>query len=97
MKPRRSLFTPHKVKKGPGKDAKMSSVRFTRGVTASGRTFEFHDDWQAPNNSHRLLEEPWVGYTINLAEGVSNLSFRTRERRDAAAAAEPKPRWSDLD
>ena len=97
MKPRRSLFTPHKVKKGPGKDAKMSSVRFTRGVTASGRTFEFHDDWQAPNNSHRLLEEPWVGYTINLSEGTPvSSSLPPRGVREAAAAV-PRSRWSDFD
>ena len=97
MKPRRSLFTPYKVKKGPGKDANMSSVRFTRGVTASGRMFEFHDDWQAPNNSHRLLEEPWVGYTINIVEGMSdNLSLQLRGRRDEIAAPRAL-RWGDLE
>ena len=105
LKPRRSLFTPFKVKKGPGKTQKMSSVRFTRGVTESGRVFEFHDNWQAPNNSHRLLDEPWVGFTTMIVDGTSsNSSIQTSRYRGGpavdlreAAAAAPRARWGDYD
>ena len=71
--PRRSLFTPYKVAKGPGQGVKMNQTRFTRGITQSGRSFEFHDDWTIPINAHRVLEEPWIGSTVFIEEDKSTL------------------------
>ena len=36
---------------------KLGAVRFTKGVTQSGRTFEFHDKLHDPNNVHKTLNE----------------------------------------
>ena len=52
-KPRRALFTPFKVAKGPASSEKLSVIRFTKGVSQSGHKFEFHDKWQESRNSHR--------------------------------------------
>ena len=52
-KPRKSLFTPFKVAKGPTSSETLNVVRFTKGVTQSGHKFEFHDNWQKSQNSHR--------------------------------------------
>ena len=70
--PRVSLFTPYKVAKGPASRIPLSHVRFTCGVTESGESFEFHDDWTLPSQKHRVLKEPWVGYTI-FTERSANL------------------------
>ena len=45
-KPRKSLFIPFKVAKGPAKNEKLSVVRSVKGVTQSGQKLEFHDNWQ---------------------------------------------------
>ena len=74
--PRISLFTPYRVAKGPGKGTALSSSRFTCGVTASGESFEFFDDWTTLANRHRVLTESWVGYTIFKERSVSNLEVQ---------------------
>ena len=72
-KPRRSLFTPFKVAKGPSSHEKLSGTRFTKGVAQSGQKFEFHDRWTKRENSHRILDEPWIGCTTFIAEDKATL------------------------
>ena len=50
--------------KGPSKGTKLEMQRITVGVTRAGRHFEIRDDWGSKKDSHRVLEEPWVGYTM---------------------------------
>ena len=68
--PRLSLFTPYKVARGPPGKKSLNHVRFTYGVTERGRCFEFHDDWTLPERRHKLMEEPWVGFTVFAERGV---------------------------
>ena len=62
--PRRTLFTPFRVAKGPGKDVPMKHNRLTVGITKDGEHFEVVDDWSLPKNSHRKIDTPWIGYTV---------------------------------
>ena len=71
--PRVSLFTPYKVAGGPAAKIPLNNIRFTCGVTQSGKSFEFHDDWTLPDRKHYVLEEPWVGYTV-FVERKANLA-----------------------
>ena len=73
LKPRKSLFTPYKVSKGPSSSDRLGRIRFTKGVTRSGREFEFHDNWQDPLAAHRLLDEHWVGCTTFIDEAKVDL------------------------
>ena len=73
LKPRKSLFTPYKVSKGPSSSDRLGRIRFTKGVTRSGRQFEFHDNWQDPLTAHRLLDEHWVGCTTFIDEAKVDL------------------------
>ena len=91
--PRRSLFTPYRVSKGPGKDVPLRSSRFTCGVTQSGKKFELYDDWTRPDRRHMLLDEPWMGYTVFTVEGASYVDFqRARNGEDRPVVG----RWSDI-
>ena len=69
--PRRALFTPCKIARGPGSANGLSAIRFTQGVTVSGKQFEFHDNFKKAGQAHRLLDEPWIGTTIFVNEGMS--------------------------
>ena len=71
----------------------MHQTRFTSGVTASGRSFEFHDDWTKPERSHLVLDEAWVGYTVFAERGVSLSSAQGRERVQNVV----KSNWADLE
>ena len=97
-KPRKSLFTPFKVAKGPSSDEKLNVVRFTKGVTQSGHKFEFHDNWHKSQNSHRILDEPWIGYTSFVVEGRASLLGVQRDQHQAGECLKPdnKHRWSDV-
>ena len=95
--PRRSLFTPYKVSKGPRSGISLNHIRFTRGVTESGKSFEFHDDWTLPETRHKVLEEPWLGYTV-FAERDANLTDFQNGRLSKYIEKAPKletGRWSD--
>lgn len=100
LKPRRSLFTPFKVAKGPKSNDQLGVVRFTRGVTKSGQIFEFHDKWNIEKNAHRLLDEPWVGITkftesdkVSLCEAQSRLrAGRPKDKEMTPAAL----KWAEL-
>ena len=103
-KPRRALFTPFKVAKGPASNENLSVIRFTKGVSQSGHKFEFHDKWQESRNSHRLLDELWVGCTTFVVEDRASLLAVQQGRRDAGVpgAEDVRPaagaalRWSDI-
>ena len=91
--PRRSMFTPYRVSKGPGKEVALRSSRFTCGVTQSGKKFEVYDDWTRPDRRHMLLDEPWMGYTVFTEEGANDVDFQK------ARGGEECPvvgRWSDI-
>ena len=62
--PRLSLLTPFKVAKGAASIVGLQRHRFTYGIKAGGRSFEFHDDWTKPERAHMVLDEPWIGYTV---------------------------------
>ena len=97
-KPRRSLLTPFKVAKGPEPSEKLRGTRFTKGVTRSGQTFEFHDNWQTPDNAQRLLDEHWVGCTTFVVKGKASLSDLQLGRiaPDDDCGDQVKLKWSDI-
>lgn len=99
--PRKSLFTPYKVAKGPGQGLKLTQTRFTRGITQSGQAFEFHDDWTVPMNSHRVMEESWVGSTVFVERDTTTLAEFQQGRSTVAHIKEgsnsiSRILWSDL-
>ena len=99
VKPRRALFTPYKVAKGPKSDVKLGEFRFTKGVTESGIKFEFHDRWTDPETAHRLLDEKWIGHTTFVTADRSNLYA---VQKSESAGTKPMMsqrlnlRWSEL-
>ena len=44
LTPRKRLFTPYRVAKGPSKDLNLKSSRFACGVYQDGTKFEFYDE-----------------------------------------------------
>ena len=74
-------------------------MRFTYGVTESGRCFEFHDDWTLPGRKHMLMEEPWVGFTIfversaSLSDALNDLD-NDDQRRDTTTI-DRRCAWAD--
>lgn len=64
-----SLFTPFRIKKGPGSGTRLLSRRVTRGVTVEGEKFEIEDDWRDPACSHRTLGCAWSGRTFFFEDG----------------------------
>ena len=95
-KPSRTLFTPYKVAKGQTNNEKLNNIRFTKGVTQSGREFEFHDDWQKSENSHRILDEQWVGCTTFISVDKSNLLALDSGPATSTKRAPGELRWSDI-
>ena len=73
---RRALFAPYRVAKGPSKNTSFRKSRFTYGDTADGEKFEFYDDWTRPDSAHRVLDKPWIGYTVFSEEDVANEEFQ---------------------
>lgn len=92
--PRKSLFTPHRVAKGPGRDVVLQGSRFTCGVTSSGQRFEMHDNWTRPDRKHLVLDAPWVGYTVFIEESVENVDVQAM-RKEATVNA--RQRWMDVE
>ena len=62
--PRRSLFAPCRVARGPAHPDKLESARVTKGIDSDGKRFEIKDNWREPGNAHRVLSHPWTGYTM---------------------------------
>ena len=61
--PRRSLFTPCRVARGPRHADALSGRRCTEGIDWSGKRFKIVDDWRAPGRAHLVLAQPWTGVT----------------------------------
>ena len=61
--PRRSLFTPCRVPRGPARPDLLSQVRRTLGTDANGQSFIIEDDWKCADDAHRVLDLPWTGVT----------------------------------
>lgn len=80
--------------KGPAKDVALYESRFTCGVTSTGKIFEVYDDWTRPDRRHLVLEEPWLGYTVFVERGFSNLDF---QKTRGCAITPAKGRWADAD
>ena len=64
--PRRSLFTPFKVAKGPKIQDKLATVRLTNGKFENGETFSIVDGWMDLKLAHRCLKAEWTGQTMFL-------------------------------
>ena len=91
--PRRALFTPFRVPKGPGKDLKLKQARLTVGVTKSGEHFEIVDDWSRQDTRHRRLDEQWIGYTVFTEDKVESEDFH--QRRAKICRSLGTQRWAD--
>ena len=61
--PRRALFTPYKVARGPGRKTKLRVTRITEGINQLGQKFSIKDDWTNPERSHRRMAMSWIGKT----------------------------------
>ena len=61
--PRRSLFTPCRVARGPRHADELAGVRVTEGIDMNGTHFKTEDDWRAPGRAHFVRDLPWTGTT----------------------------------
>ena len=94
---RTSLFTPYKVANGPASSVSLKRLRFTHGVTAAGKTCEFHDDWTKPGRAHMVLDEPWIGYTIFTTRGEEYMATQKgRLGETPSATRDSTSRWADV-
>ena len=104
------MFTPFKVAKEPSSKEKLGSVRFTKGVTQSVRTFEFQDHWLDPKNAHKTPDESWVGCTtfvvqekvslfdVQLGRSISTVDGSTMDDDGTrgGGASMVKLKWADI-
>ena len=81
--------------KGPASSVSLKRLRFTYGITADGRSFEFHDDWTKPERAHMVLDEPWVGYTVFTERSEGNMATQKGRVCEAPIAAGAS-RWADI-
>ena len=61
--PRRSLFTPCRVARGPAHPDCLRTRRVTEGVDIQGNRFRIDDNWREPGIAHKVLDLPWTGVT----------------------------------
>ena len=90
--PRRSLFTPHRVAGGPGKDQKLNKSRTTSGIfVASGEKFKIVDSYTEPRAAHMMLEHAWTGTTEfqEIAKPIDNISNHERYNTNPS-------KWADM-
>ena len=93
---RRSLHL-LQIAKGPDSSVRLKRLRFTYGVTADGKTFEFHDDWTKPERAHMVLDEPWTGYIIFTERGEEYMATQKRRLGEAPSVArDSTSRWADV-
>lgn len=88
-----AMFTSFKVSKGPSSGTSLQSVRFTCGVIRSGEGFEIFDDWTRLENSHKVLDEPWVGYSV--FTGKPGCNFDLKRQRGDIPLSLGGGRWAD--
>ena len=70
--PRRALFTPCRVARGPSRTDALANYRRTRGVDEDGVQFEIVDNWRHIASAHRLLMKPWTGTTDFVARVIAD-------------------------
>jgi hypothetical protein len=87
--PRRSLFTPCRVPRGPAHPDDLSTHRCTVGVDINGQSFRIQDDWTNAGDSHRILELPWTGTTTFMSK-----TWNTMKKKGATCVDQ---RWADID
>ena len=92
--PRRSLFTPNKIPKGPTSLSSIQATRFTCGVTSKGENFEIFDDWRDPECAHKLMDDDWIGFTIFQEQSGQNLDF---QRSRSADVGHVSGKWADCE
>ena len=66
--PRRSLFTPCRVPRGPSRPDILHAKRVTEGINTMGEKFRIEDGWREDGSAHRVLAQPWTGITIFVCE-----------------------------
>ena len=76
--PRRELFTPYKIPRGPSTRTEMLSSRTTTGVTRSGQTFSITDNFKDSRVAHLALHEEWTGVTTFRTAPASRSSGRCK-------------------
>ena len=92
--PRRAMFTPYKVPRGPGRKTKLRKIRTTEGTTAAGQRFKIVDDWTKPENSHRLLSTCWVGSTTFKVDEQEDIDLGGDYRRQRSRAIGPAAQFN---
>ena len=83
--PRRALFTRFRVSKGRGRYVKIDHIRFSRGITESGKTFSFHDNWNNASRAHALLDEAWFGCSVFVEKDTALLNEFHDDKANAKA------------
>ena len=95
--PRLSVFFLHKVAEEPASSTGVHRHRFTYGMTAEGRSFEFHDDWTKPYRAHMVLDEPWLGYTVFTKRSADHAAAQKERHRETATTGRASTsRWADV-
>ena len=61
--PRKELFTPFRIPRGPSSSTLPAKTRTTTGTTRSGQRFSISDDFRDQRVSHLALHEEWTGVT----------------------------------
>ena len=110
LNPRRALFTPYKIARGPGRKTKLKTMRTTEGTTELGQKFKIVDDWTDPERSHRLMTVAWIGKTTFDVDTNEDIHLggdyrRQRERvqegvnsaKTVTSGAKPRVSWADMD
>ena len=88
--PRRSLFTPCRVPRGPAHPDKLQSIRRTVGIDANGDQFIVNDDWTCERSAHQVRELPWTGVTTFVTKSDEASASSIRKKK-----AKAKVRWCD--
>ena len=65
---RLSLFTPHRVPRGPPKSVRLGMRRRTVGKFEGGEHFSIEDEWHVSEVRHKMLELSWTGCAEFYAE-----------------------------
>ena len=72
--PRKQLFTPFQIPRGPSSSTSLAKSRLTTGVTKYGQRFSITDDFRDKRVSHLALHEEWTGVTtFTVAPGLSTI------------------------
>ena len=82
--PRRALFTPFKIPRGPGRKTKLKVTGTTEGIDDLGQKFVVKDNWTDQAQAHALRERPWVGCTSFVVDPEEDVNYGGDYRRQRA-------------